>query len=367
MKTDDDEDVTLDPEPLEAFGRELDALLDRTRRDRGARDAAYIRRTIRLQRGLEVAGRALLFGGAVPALWGLGTGCLAAAKIVENMEIGHNVMHGQYDFMNDPALASDRYEWDIVCPADQWRHGHNYLHHTFTSVRGVDHDLGYRILRIEPEQRWSPWTLLQPVYAAALALFFEYGVATHDLDLPRYVTRPEERTDEDRAKVRGIARKIGRQALKDYVLFPLLAGPAAAYVLAGNVVANIVRNVWAFSVIFCGHFPDGTRTFPPSSLEGETRGAFYLRQIMGSANFEGGRLLHFLSGHLSHQIEHHLFPDIPAHRYPEMAREVRAICHRYGVPYNTGTLGGQLLTVARKILRLSLPSRDDGSRVGCAV
>src|SRR4029079_16069638 len=99
-----------------------------------------------------------------------------------------------------------------------------------------------------------------------------------------------ERTPEDRAKVREMLRKVGRQVLKDYVLFPLLAGPFVLSVLAGNVVANRIRNLWSFAVIFCGHFPDGTDTFEPETLENESRAAFYLRQLRGSANFEGSWL-----------------------------------------------------------------------------
>lgn len=345
----------LTPPEIEAFGAELDALLERTRRDLGERDVRYIRRVIRIQRSLEVTGRALLFASFFPPAWVLGTAALAASKIVENMEIGHNVLHGQFDFAQDPALSSQSYEWDSVSPADQWRHSHNYLHHTFTNVRGMDEDLGYRLLRVEETQPWRPATLLQPLYAGALAALFQWGVAVHDVDFRRYLLRPGERTAADRRKVAGIKKKVKRQLLKDYLLFPLLAGPFALHVLAGNAVANLVRNVWAFTVIFCGHFPEGTETFGPEVLDGETRGAFYLRQILGSANFEGSRLMHFMSGHLSHQIEHHLFPDIPAHRYPEMAREVRAICEKYGVAYNTGTLGKQTWTVVKKLFRLALP------------
>jgi NADPH-dependent stearoyl-CoA 9-desaturase len=347
----------LSPAELEAFGAELDALMARTKTDLGERDVRYMRRVIRVQRSLELGGRALLFASVLPPAWVLGTACLGASKIIENMEVGHNVMHGQYDFSRDPALSSATYDWDNVCPASQWRHSHNVVHHTYTNVRGVDHDLGYRVLRVDDAQPWRWTALFQPAYAAALALFFQWGVAAHDVDMPRFLTRPSERTDEDRAKVRELGQKAGRQVLKDYVLFPLLAGPFALPVLAGNVVANLARNVWAFSVIFCGHFPEGTQTFPPGCLEGETRGAFYLRQLTGSANFEGSWLLHFMSGHLSHQIEHHMFPDIPAHRYPEMAREVRALCQKYGVPYNTGKLTTQLWTVVKKVFRLSLPQR----------
>ncbi len=354
----------LPPPELEAFGAELDALLRRTREDLGERDVRHIRRVIRAQRGLELAGRALLFAGVLPPAWALGVACLGLAKIVDNMEIGHNVMHGQYDFAGDPALSS-AYEWDIVCPATQWRHSHNYAHHTFTNVRGVDHDLGYRLLRIEPGQPWRPATVLQPFYALTLAFLFQWGVAAHDFDLWAYLTQPRLRRPEDRAKVREFLRKAGRQMRKDYLLFPLLAGPFAPHVLAGNVAANVVRNLWAFAVIFCGHFPDGVETFAPESLEGETRGAFYLRQLRGSANFEGSPLLHLLSGHLSHQIEHHMFPDIPAYRYPEMARDVRAICAKYGLPYNTGSLGGQLGSVAKRIVQLALPPRRGAAGGPC--
>jgi fatty acid desaturase len=345
----------LSPAEVEAFGAELDDLLRRTKADLGERDVRYIRRVRRLQLSLEVAGRGLLFASFFPPAWILGTAALSLSKIMENMEIGHNILHGQYDFSGDPALQSKTYEWDSVSPADQWRHSHNYMHHTYTNVREVDADLGYRMLRIEESQPWRWTTLFQPFYAAALAVLFQWGVAVHDVDFRKYLLDPASRTDETRAKVRGIRNKALKQVLKDYLLFPLLSGPSFFLVLAANAVANLVRNVWAFSVIFCGHFPEGTETFPAQTLEGETRGAFYLRQIAGSANFEGSRLLHFMSGHLSHQIEHHMFPDIPAHRYPELSVEVRAICEKYGVAYNTGSLGRQLWSVVKKIFRLALP------------
>ncbi len=83
--------------------------------------------------------------------------------------------------------------------------------------------------------------------------------------------------------------------------------------------------------------------------------------MLGSANLTGGKLFHILSGNLSFQIEHHLFPDIPAHRYAEIATEVREICERYGLPYNTGPLHTQFGTVVRKIFRLALPGRGGGT------
>lgn len=347
----------LTPEQLQSFGDEMHAIHQRARSSVGAEDVAYIRRIVRLQTGCEIAGRAALFASFVPALWLTGTALLSASKILENMEIAHNVMHGQYDFSGDPALSSRTYEWDSACPSDQWRRSHNYMHHTFTNVRTVDHDLGYRMMRVDEHEPWRPANVLQLGFAGLLATFFQWGVAVHDLDFRRYLFTPDrERTDEDRERLRGILRKSWRQVRKDYVLFPLLAGPSAAAVFTGNLLANLARNVWAALVIYCGHFPEQAETFAPETLEGEGRGHFYLRQLLGSANFDGPRWLHIASGHLSHQIEHHLFPDVPAWRYPALSREVRAVCAKYGLPYHTGSLPSQLFSAFKRIARLSLPN-----------
>ena len=89
----------LSPEDVEAIGRELDELREQVLASRGARDAAYIRRVIAVQRGLELGGRAVLLVGRSRTAWVVGTTSLSLAKILENMEIGHNVMHGQWDWM----------------------------------------------------------------------------------------------------------------------------------------------------------------------------------------------------------------------------------------------------------------------------
>ncbi len=351
---------------LDALGRELDELRNRVVGELGERDAAYIRRIIRAQRGLEIAGRGLLFAGFLPPAWIGGVAALSLSKILDNMEIGHNVMHGQYDWMKDPALDSRRFEWDTACPGDQWRHSHNYVHHTHTNVLGKDRDIGYGILRMSEDQPWRLRDLGNPVYATLLALLFQWGVAVHDLEVDRIEAGEIELSDK-REILHAIWCKGRRQVLKDYVAFPLLAGPGAPVVAAGNLSANLIRNVWAFMIIFCGHFPDGVEEFSEAEVESETRGGWYLRQMLGSANLTGSKLFHVLSGNLSHQIEHHLFPDIPAHRYAEIAVEVRAICERYGLPYNAGPLQRQFGSVVRKIVRLARPGANSPSPDGQAV
>jgi len=369
--------VRLSDTDIEEFGREIDRIAEEVRADLGPRDERYIRRLISIQRGLALGGRIVIFASlAFTPAWGhalvswplflalisLGTLALGTAKILENMEIGHNILHGQWDWMRDPEIQSATWEWDSVCPSDQWKHSHNVMHHTWTNVLGRDRDIGYAMLRVNDEMRWHPVYLIQPFSAVLMALFFEWFIALHDLEINRLLAGVKDRAVA-RQQWRGIRRKAGRQALKDYVLWPLMAGPFFLYVCAANFVANAIRNVWSFVIIFCGHFPAGVHVFTIAQINGETRARWYVRQLLGSCNIDGGRLFHVLSGNLSHQIEHHLFPDLPSNRYPQVAPRVRALCERYGLPYNTGSLSHQFGSTMWKILRLSLPTAAPGGQL----
>ena len=146
----------LTEEEVEELGRELDQIRADIEESRGDDDAAYINRMIKIQRGLATAGRITLFGSRWKPAFFAGAALLGAAKILENMEIGHNVMHGQWDWMNDPEIHSSTWEWDTAQPAEQWKHSHNYVHHQFTNVLGHDNDIGYGILRMAREQKWQP-------------------------------------------------------------------------------------------------------------------------------------------------------------------------------------------------------------------
>ncbi|MGZ3429736.1 MAG: fatty acid desaturase family protein [Polyangia bacterium] len=344
--------TTLTRDQADAFGRELDAIRNEIVADLGQRDVDHIRRTIRAAHYDEAAGRLLLHFGVGPVSFVAGVAALSLSKILENMEIGHNVMHGQYDWTRDPALDSRRYEWDIVCTGDDWRHSHNFEHHTFTNILGKDRDIGYAWLRVCPEQQWRPAHVTQPLVALGLAFAFEWGVGMHELRVDELVTGKQPLGVFLR-RARPFATKAAWQLAKDYAFYPALALGNAPRVLAGNLLANVARNLWAFAVIFCGHFPDGVQVFRQEEAADESRGQWYVRQLRGSANIEGGRWLHLMTGHLSHQIEHHLFPDLPAARYPEIAPRVREICERYGQPYCTGSFSRQLGSVARRIWKLS--------------
>ena len=347
----------LTAQQLDSLEHELEALRAEVVAQLGADDVAYIRRLIRIQRWAEVGGRASLFLGFLPPFWLLGAAALSLSKILDNMEIGHNVLHGQYDWTKDPALSSTEFEWDSSCPAKGWQHYHNYLHHTFTNITEKDRDLGYGVIRISGESDWSPANLGNPLYALGLALIFDWGIMLHDVDLG-HVRKGKKPWAEAKLSLKNGLRKSGKLAFRDYVMWPALTGPLFFSTLAADALANVVRNVWSFIIIFCGHFPSGALEFTEEECEGESKGHWYFRQMLGSANISGNRLFHIMSGNLSYQIEHHLFPDIPARRYQQIAPQVREICQRYGIPYNTGRLSRQFGSVIYKIFRYALPGRS---------
>lgn len=388
--------VALNDAEIEEFGRELDAMREEVIDSRGERDRAYILRVIRTQRIMALGGRIIIFASflflpvwshalaSTALFWlllGLGTLTLGLAKILENMEVAHNVLHGQWDWMKDTSIQSGTWEWDNVCPSDQWMQSHNVKHHTWTNVLGKDADVGYGLLRLFPEQRWKPFYLGQPVYALLLAILFEWGIAIQELELGRVAAGRMTLAD-IRPMLRRTGRKILGQVLKDYILWPLLGvllalpfalagqGPELLsvflWVLAANAVANVVRNLWTYMIIFCGHFPEDVYLFSKQQVENETRARWYVRQLLGSCNIRGSRLFDILSGNLSHQIEHHLFPDLPSNRYPELAPRVQALAARYGLPYNSDSLRRQFGTTIWKILRYSLPSPRPTAPAGAA-
>jgi linoleoyl-CoA desaturase len=405
----------LSGEQIEELGKEFDQLHEQVKCDLGDRDARYIRSIIALQRRLALIGRLELIASRWRFPWGLGAATLGMAKILENMEIGHNVLHGQWDWMNDPVINSNVWDWDTASTKEAWKHSHNYVHHIHTNILEKDRDLGYEIMRIDANQKWHPFYLLQPFYNILLMMLFEWGVAVHDLDFTA-IRAGEKDMKQVRKELKGIFGKARTQIQKDYVAWPLISGIVMTLIelgvftakarlngegrkpsvrakrtlrklrrkavrsnrevlgeairqvlerrsfrvpfrrtLTADVAANVIRNIWSYAIIFCGHFPDQTYTFTEEEVKDETTGGRYVRQLIGAANIDGGPLFHVISGNLGYQVEHHLYPDMPSTRYGEIAPKVREICKRYGLPYNSGPLHQQLGMVQRTIVRLAFP------------
>ena len=347
----------LSAEQTAEFGRRVEDIRRDVMQSLGEQDAQYIYKIRNFVRYSEIASRGMLMlGGWIPPVWVVGTGLLGISKIVENMELGHNVMHGQFDWLNDPSLNGANYDWDTMSSGDDWKYTHNYIHHTYTNIVGKDHDVGYGLLRVSESQPWEPRFLFNIPLAIQLMVFFEWYVGMQNLHLEDaliYKTKTWQQVWQDATKFR---QKVRRQILKDYVFFPVIAGPNALPVFTGNAVANVIRSLWSSAVIFNGHFTEDAETFEVDNTEHETRAEWYIRQIRGSSNFSGTQFLHILSGNLSHQIEHHLFPDMPANRYAQVAPQIKALCAEYGIHYNEANFFQQFGSVWLRLAKCSLPN-----------
>jgi linoleoyl-CoA desaturase len=358
--TDVPEFAHLTDADVDGLAAELDAIRGDIEDSRGERDARYIRRTIGAQRGLEVVGRVFLAASSRRGAFWAGTVSLGVAKIIENMEIGHNVMHGQWDWMNDPEIHSTSWEWDMTGAAKHWRFTHNFQHHKYTNILGMDDDVGFGLLRVSRDQRWKRFNLGNLVFNTMLAIGFEWGVALQHLEIGKLFKGSANR-EATLVRLREFLSKAGRQVFKDYVAFPALTSlsPAATYksTCKANAIANVIRNLWSNAIIFCGHFPDGAEKFTKTDMVGETQGQWYLRQMLGSANIDAGPAMRFMSGNLCHQIEHHLYPDLPSNRLAEISVRVREVCDKYDLPYTTGPFLLQYAKTWRTIAKLSLPNR----------
>ncbi|NLZ86000.1 MAG: acyl-CoA desaturase, partial [Gammaproteobacteria bacterium] len=203
---------------------------------------------------------------------------------------------------------------------------------------------------------WEPRFLFNIPLGMQLMVFFEWYVGLQRLHLEDVIAYKTKTWKEVWKEAAPLRQKMRRQVLKDYVFFPVIAGPNAIPVFAGNAVANVIRSLWASAVIFNGHFTEDAETFEMDNTDNETRAEWYLRQVRGSSNFTGTDWLHILSGNLSHQIEHHLFPDMPANRYAQVAPKVKALCAEYGIHYNEASFIKQFSTVWVRLAKCSLPN-----------
>lgn len=354
---------------LRAFAAELDQIKAETMAKVGRDDARYIVRLLWAVRGLEALGRALLLMAPWwPTLWP-GVAALALAKTLGAMELGHNVMHCQYDWMNDPRFNGHLHDWDMPCSKEDWRHTHNLEHHVHTNVQGLDRDFGFGTFRLSNDTPWEWRNLFQMPYFVLNALVFDWAIGTYNMHPEKLLTDRKAAMVRIKALWPQVRVKMWAQSRRDHVVWPLIGALVAwlggadpmtglLTVLLGNVLAGMIRSVWACVVIMCGHLTAGTYTFDPASLRDEPPGRWYLRQILCSSNIRGGKWMHLLTGNLSHQIEHHLYPDMPARRYAEVAVRVREVCQRHGVPYVTGTLPGLFATFLARLARHSLPGGE---------
>lgn len=365
--------LTLDRDArLRSFGAALDALKERVEARLGASDVRRVRGLDTFSRVMETIGRVLIHVSFEPILFSIGVLALWVHKQLQATEIGHTALHGAYDKLEGAErFNSRRFSWDTPIDEESWHYGHNVRHHGNTNVAGKDADIHFGTIRLTEQTPWQPKNALQVLFAV-FVLFPNFGFLMNvhftglndlldDNGLPTERDFMKDRSRESvRLALRRAFRKWGPHYAKEYVLFPLLAGPFFWKVMLGNYLAATLRDIYSALTIICGHVGDDVASYPMGTRSAH-RGEWYAMQVEATNDFEVPYVLSVFCGGLDKQIEHHLFPKLPPERLREIAPEVRAICEAHGVAYKTDTWPRTIAKAFRHIAALAHP--DDKSPI----
>jgi fatty acid desaturase len=311
---------------------------------------------------MEVAGRVLIHFSPEPVTFVLGVLALWVHKQLQATEIGHTALHGAYDRLSGAeSFASSTFRWDTPVDEESWRHAHNIRHHGNTNVYGRDPDVEFGPVRLTEQTPWSPGHRRQLAMALLVLFpFFGFVINTHVTglvdtwalgDRPPAVL-PDRSAASVRLAYKRALRKYVPYYLYNFVLFPALAGPRFWKVLLGNVLAEVLRDLYSAATIFCGHVGHDVKSYGPAT-RAHGRGHWYAMQVEATNNFEVPLPVSILCGALDRQIEHHLFPRLPPNRLREVAPQVRAACEAHGVEYRTASWPVTLKKVFCRIMNLS--------------
>ncbi|MET0286456.1 MAG: acyl-CoA desaturase [Polyangiales bacterium] len=343
---------------IAAFGRALDALKAEVEATLGEQDAQHIQNIGKLSRRMEIAGRTLIQLSFDPVTFSVGVGALFVHKALELMEIGHPALHGCYDGLPGcEKYAADKFKWESPVDEESWKKVHNVRHHQFTNIAGKDPDMNFAMLRLSARVPYRLAHLMQPI--SNIFTFFGFGTAlqlhvTGMLDI--YVQNGQLQVLSDRKPAtiakqnRIFVSKLLKHFGREYVFFPLLAGPFAPKVLLGNLLSEVLRDMWAAAIIYCGHV--GARDYPEGT-EPPTRAHWYALQAEGGRDCDVPEWVSILCGALDKQIEHHLFPRLPPNRLRQIAPRVREICAEHGIEHRFESWPRTLASVLRELTKLS--------------
>ncbi|MFO0723113.1 MAG: acyl-CoA desaturase [Myxococcota bacterium] len=350
-------------ERLESFRRALDAIKDRVTAELGAEDVDYVVKLDRRSRQLELVGRLLIHFSPEPLSFLAGVVALWLHKQLQATEIGHPALHGAWDGLaGAEAYRSDTYRWDTPIDEESWRYGHNIRHHQYTNVAGKDPDIHFGGVRLTEEAGTSPTGL--PTWAELMVAVPNFGLVMNAhfsglIDAYFGNGRPgglDFLPDRSRASLLAAHKKAFRKYvpyyLKNYVLFPALAGAFFWKVLLGNWLAETMRDVYTAATIYCGHVGSEVSSYPEGT-RAHGRGEWYAMQVEASNDFRVSPFFSVLCGALDYQIEHHLFPRLPPNRLRQIAGEVEAVCRAHGVKYRAKGWGETLREALRQAFRLS--------------
>lgn len=347
--------LDLTNEQIESFGKEIEEIYQEAKSKIGQEDLDYILNVKRFSDALEIVGRSLIHISQDPLLWTSGSLLLGYHFLIEFSELGHNILHGQYDdIKNNNTVLSSTWKWDITMDEEDWKFEHHRVHHPFTNILGKDNDFGFLVYRVNDNQPWKLYHLFQVPMLLSMPLinsfFFPWYVATsRALAESRDVLTLETYLPS--------IQKVSKHIVENYIFFPMLPGGNYFKIAAGNFFAKLFQNIYLEMILAISHLHKDAYVF--EEKDQESKGEFYLRQILSTVNFDSPPYYEIVYGAINLHIEHHLYPDLPPNRLREVAPKVKALCEKYEVPYRTGSFWEQFMGVIENALLRSLPIQPE--------
>jgi linoleoyl-CoA desaturase len=352
----------------QGFGAAIDAIKKEVEGRVGEADLRRVQRLRILSRALEAIGRVSLHLSFEPLLFSLGVLALFLHKQLEGAEIGHTALHGAYDRFDDKRFHSATHRWLIPIDEESWRAGHNLRHHGNTNQVGKDPDIHFGPVRLTDQTPWARHHRFQVPFALGF-MFPNFGflmnlhfTGVHDAWFGNGRGGMDFLPDRSWKTILAAHGRALRKYLpyyaKEFLLFPLLAGPNFLKVLIGNWLSEMMRDLYSAATIYCGHVGHDVAAYSEADKP-KSRGEWYARQVAATNNFEVSYPISVLCGGLDRQIEHHLFPKLAPERLREVAPAVRRACEEHGVPYKTASWPATLKKALEHVAALSrrAPSR----------
>lgn len=340
-----------DAERLTSFRSDIDTLHRRVRADLGARDVEYMTSVATVSSACHWAGRALIALSPEPITFTVGVALLAAHKQLQMLEIGHAVLHGSFTVFSDLPEAAPfqpvNFRWDgVQMDKSAWRKSHGQ-HHAATNVTADDGDPDL-VMIAEPKNVDAAYRPVLNLALRALQIACAMDAMHVQVSGVAKAWRDADRAADDHALANASTQFL-RSTLcyyaKEYLFYPMLAGPLFPKVFAGNVCSEIFRNIFFGLGVYSNHF--GTdAVFSAKKPRGP---AAYAHQVNVSSNLTVPWPVAILLGAIETHVEHHLFPAFPPNRCREIAAEVREICLRHGIPYRSTPWSDRLVSVFRMV------------------
>lgn len=366
--------VMLSPQQKKSFAAEISALYRSAKAEVGQSDLDHIARVDRFSKALEREARELINHGKGFSSWKSGIVMLISHYTIEFSELGHNILHGQYDHLeNAGKFHSGRWHWNNTMDEQDWALMHNTVHHPFTNIKEKDHDLGYFVFRVNPAQKWRWYSPFQ-VIALLWVLFNDAHYYAMYTSMSADVAR------NGRVTRKGIAAPLGRiwrEIKYSYITMPLKHGWRAFRIGSANFISRAMANAYLGLILSTSHMTEASEVF--EEVDHESEADYYIRQSAATMNFYGDKpfpekylkqmntlkeqgldteFSDIFYGAINYHLEHHLYPDLPPNRIRALAPEVKSICEKYGVPYRIKSFSEAWPNVFRTILRHSLPTNS---------